>query len=153
MKLYPFVFSFHDVIPGKGFNAVVSMCGRVLLEENDDVWMFGVQPGSIAGGGAKREAAYVEFKRSYMSVLLDLVAESSSFDDFKKRVKAFFAQVNEPNAEQWDSALAEVRKQKISIPDVKTVQAETAKPIVKVEKVAPDNLTPSLGEMKIAKAA
>lgn len=154
MKLYPLVFSFRDLIAGTGFVAAVSMDGHVLLSEEDDTWMFGVQPGGIAGGGPDRPTAFKEFKNSYLSVLFDIAAEATSFDEFERRTRAFFAQVNEPNRKQWDDALAEVRKTSTCLPGVKTVQAEANPPTLAIEKVVPERVKPNVNEFdQITEAA
>jgi hypothetical protein len=83
---YPLVFSFRDAVSGNGFVAHVAVCGRVLLtdEGDGDIWMFGVQPGGVAGGGCNRSEAFREFKKSYLSVFFDIAAEAASFEDFEQ---------------------------------------------------------------------
>jgi len=157
VKLYPLVFSFRDLIGGNGFVAAVSMDGRVLLaEEDDDTWMFGVQPGGVAGGDRQRDVAFTEFKRNYLSVLFDIAAEAESFDAFSARINEFFAEVNVPNSDDWNAALAEVRRTNTnpSLPDLSTVKAESSPPKLVVEQVAPDKVKPNVNEFdQICEAA
>jgi len=148
VKLYPLVFSFRDLIAGNGYVAAVAMDGRVVLaeEEDEDVWMFGVQPGGIAGGDRQKKLACAEFKKSYRSVLFDLAAEALSFAEFKLKVTAFFDQVNDPNFADWERALEEVRAKSLSLPDLPTVKASARMPNVTIEEVAPEKANSGVNE-------
>ena len=126
IKKYPLLFSYRDLIAGRGFVAGVSIVGRVLLEVNDgECWMYGVQPGGFAGGGADKNTAFCEFKNSYLSVLYDLAIEARTFDAFKSQVESFFAQINLLNAQEWDAALAAVRQNGTSLEGLAKVNADS----------------------------
>ena len=133
------MFSFRDPIVCNGFVAAVAMDGCALLSEEDDqeVWVYGVQPGGLAGGGLQRAVALNEFKKGYMSVLFDIASEATSFVEFKAAVTAFFNEVNEVNQAQWARALDEVRKNNVSLTDLKSVKAETLPPSLTVEEMPP----------------
>jgi hypothetical protein len=139
VKLYPIVFSFRDPVVCNGFVAAVAMDGCALLSEEDDqeVWVYGVQPGGLAGGGAQRAVALNEFKKGYMSVLFDIASEATSFVEFKAAVTAFFSEVNEVNQAEWTRALEAVRKNNISLTDLQSVKAETRPPNLTVEEMPP----------------
>lgn len=156
MKLYPLVFSFRDIIAGNGYVATVAMDGRVVLaEENDqDVWMFGVQPGGIAGGDRQKETAFVEFQNSYSSVLYDFAAEATSFDEFKEKVTAFFSEINGPNLVDWESSLAEVRARNVTLPNLAKVSSDSRVPSLRIEKVAESRVNSGENQFpEIAQAA
>lgn len=157
MKLYPLVFSFRDLIAGNGFVAFVAMDGHVLLsEEEGGFWMYGAQPGSVAGGGHDRPAAFKEFKDGYLSVLFDIAAEATSFGQFEANVRSFFAQVNAPNAKDWDEALARVRCEKIALPGLDRVPAESKAPMLIVSQMAPERVDSGVNEfdqIQVAEAA
>lgn len=150
MKLYPLVFSFRDTIAGNGFFATVSIDGRAMLsvEDDQDTWIYGVQPGGIAGGNPNRDLAFTEFKNTYINVLRDIAGEAPSFEEFNTRVTSFFNEVNEMNSVEWDSALAEVRKRSVTLADLKTVDAGSRPPAVCVEQVVPDGSIPNLTTVK-----
>jgi len=125
LKKFPLFFSYRDLIAGSGFVAGVAMKGRVLLDTaGGEVWMYGVQPGGIAGGGLDRACAFSEFRRSYLSVMYDLAAEAGTFGAFKAEVKRFFSEVNEPNADAWGAALATVRRSGTSLEGLAKVNAD-----------------------------
>ncbi len=156
VKLYPLLFAFRDLIAGNGFVASVAMDGRVLLAEEDDndVWMFGVQPGGIAGGDRQRDAAFREFKQSYLTVLYDIAAEAASYEEFQAKTQSFFDEVNAVNLDEWKSALAEVRRTSASLENLKTVNADSCLPSLVIEKVAPEKIKPNANELdRIAEAA
>jgi len=135
---YPLVFSFRDAIVGNGFVAYVGASGRVLLtnEGDGDIWMFGVQPGGVAGGGNERSEAFREFKKSYLSVLFDIASTSSSYEDFEDSVKLFFSEVNAPNLAIWTDAVDAVRSGKLSpLPDLKATNADTCPPRLEIRRI------------------
>lgn len=159
MTAYPFLFTFRDLIAGKGFFANVTATGRVLLVEEDDGdwWLFGVQPGAIAGGDRERGVALNEFKKNYLSVLLDVAAEAGSFEEFAGEVKALFTQVNEPNASEWESALKLVRSGALKFPGMVAMElADQLKPSVEIALLTQGTATPEANadvEPKYSKAA
>jgi hypothetical protein len=157
-KAFPLVFTFPELISGNGFVAKVEVHGRALLvdEGDGDLWIFGVQPGSVAGGGKDYSAACREFKKSYLSVLFDIASEAQTYDAFVAEVRSFFDAVNGPNGEQWTAALAEVRKGGVSLPGFGIVKAESRPPRIEVAKLEQRTMRPSLNqfdEVEIANAA
>ncbi len=155
-KSYPLVFTFPDVIVGKGFVAAVEVHGRALLVEDPaaETWLYGVQPGGVAGGGGDSGIACREFKKGYLSVLFDLAEESATFDDFKKVVQEFFETVNVPNSAAWDEALVEIRKNSASVPGLPTVKAESHPPTIKIDRLSQETMRPTKNRFdEVLKAA
>jgi len=110
MTRYPLLFGFRDLVAGNGFVAVVALNGRALLvDEGDGFWMYGVNPGALAGGGQGPGEAQYEFRSVYRSVLFDFAREVESFEDFRQKVEQFFHQTNEANVSEWEEAVAQVR--------------------------------------------
>ena len=134
---YPLVFSFRDTVNGNGFVAHVVASGRVLLtdEGDGDIWMFGVQPGGVAGGGHERSEAFREFKKSYLSVFFDIAAEATSYEDFAESVSQFFSEVNAPNLEVWTDAVRAVRAGKLSLSDLKSTNADSYSPKIEIRRI------------------
>ncbi len=152
MKLYPLVFSFRNLIAGNGYVAAVAMDGRVMLAEdvvfgdgqNAETWMFGVQPGDIAGGacrGQQKSIAFAAFKKNYADVLLDIAAEATSFEEFKTKTTEFFNEINEPNLADWERARADVRAGNLSLDDLPIVKASTKTPTLTIEKVVDERVS------------
>jgi hypothetical protein len=110
----PIFFTFSRVIFGNGFAADVTIPrGRALLvEEPDGIWVYGVNPGAIAGGGGSLVQAHGDFVTRLVSVLFDIANEARSFDGFRQQVEEFFnATVAE---EEWTKAVGAVRAGTVS---------------------------------------
>ncbi len=156
---YPLVFTFHEVIVGNGFVAKIDLSGRAVLVEDKEeagTWLYGVEPGAIAGGGTDYSAACREFKKSYLSVLFDLALETKTFDEFKKEVEAFTRAVNIPNQIAWETALKEVRKSGTGLDGFARVNAESHPPAVEVSQLDPQTMRPGVNkfdEVGLAEAA
>ena len=114
MTHYPILFGFRDLIAGNGFIAGVDLSGRaVLADEGDGFWMYGVNPGGVAGGGSTPGEAQAEFRSAYRSVLFDIAAEAGSFEDFARQVKQLVEETNVPTLAEWQAAVAEVRQGRV----------------------------------------
>lgn len=130
---YPLFFTYRDLISGTGFLVQVTITGRVLLDTTaDEYWMYGVQPGGIAGGGPNRDRAFLEFRSSYQSVLYDLILEAKTFEQFKSLVEVFFSEINQPNSKDWDTALSDVRRSKVSLDGMCKVSADSQKCAIQI---------------------
>jgi hypothetical protein len=128
----PLLFTYRDRVVGMGYTANVSSFGRVLAVEeggegNNDIWIYGVEPGALAAHGADPKAALEAFRESFTNVLRDMAAEYHSFADFEAGVHAFFSAVNEPNEAEWQLAVLDVRANKIDLPNVRREPAESAR--------------------------
>jgi len=153
----PLIFTFHELISGNGYVAAVSITGRALWDiEDGEEWFYGVQPGGIAGGGANYAAACRDFKISYTSVLFDIAAEAPDFASFAAEVGAFFHQINEPNAEQWETALARMKDRAEGPDGLKVVSASKHPPAISVEMVSLTTASPrtnAFDDVDLAKVA
>lgn len=110
MKRFPLLFGYKDLIGGAGFIAVVETRGRALLEEgSDEVWMYGLNPGGIAGGGTTHKEALSDFRTGYQSVLYDLANSAPGFEGFKEEVEKFFRQLNKDLEASWFQAVEAVK--------------------------------------------
>jgi hypothetical protein len=136
MKTYPLVLQLRDLIAGNGFLAHVQVDGRALLvTESDGTWVYGVQPGALAGGAGDRAAALHDFRERYKSVLYDIAADSDTFEDFRAEVTAFFAQVDPEDNAVWCNALMEVYQTNATMSDLPTVKAESVPARIVIELV------------------
>lgn len=116
MATYPLLFSFHDVVAGKGFVAGVTMDGRaILVEDEEGAWFYGVEPGSLAGFGSTHQEAHQDFRSGYRSVLADIADEAQDFDQFYELVEEFLTTPNEPNLDDWNEAVQEVRSGAVNL--------------------------------------
>jgi predicted RNase H-like HicB family nuclease len=59
-------------------------------QKDGGYWMYGVNPGGVAGGGESREAAFNDLKQAYLSGLFDVALEATTFEAFRGEVERFF---------------------------------------------------------------
>lgn len=110
VNTYPLLFTFQDVVACSGFWAGVTIDGRaVLVEEGDGTWLYGVEPGSVAGEGATAQEAYQDFRAGYRSVLADLAEEAADFRTFEALATEFLSTENRPNEARWAASVQLVR--------------------------------------------
>lgn len=151
MTRYPILFGFRDLIAGNGFVAGVAVNGRALLvDEGDGYWMYGVNPGGVAAGGATASEAQSEFRVAYRSVLFDIASESADFAAFRTEVERFFSETNEPTKTEWDEAVSEVRSGKVSADWLPRGRAESR---IGAEVVLLDHPVPSANALDEAELA
>ena len=123
MNQLPLFFTYHDRVFGKGFIADVLSHGRVLAAvEDDEHWVYGVQPGSFAATGDDPADALRAYRQSFRNVLIDLAEESESSAAFEAAVKEMFFDVNILREEEWLAAVDEVRRGKVEL----DIQQESA---------------------------
>jgi hypothetical protein len=139
MTKYPLLFQFKDKVHGRGFEAEVTIAGRVLaVEETDGWWMYGVAPGGLAESGSTAPEAHATFRKAFSEILLDIAASTTDFRAFEAEVGRFFSETNEPYQRDWDAAVEEVRAGRVTA-EMKRLPAETERfcRVTKVEKKTP----------------
>lgn len=116
LPVLPLLFSFKQLVVGKGFLAGVRMDGHALLEterveDHEESWITGVAPVGIAGGGGDRGVAFVEFRKAWIEVVFDVAEKASSFEDFRASCEAFLASKQDSLTALWQEAVATVRRE------------------------------------------
>ena len=146
MNNLPLLFNYLDTIPYKGNLFEFSVQGRILLakEEDGEIWVYGVNPGGLAGGGDTIEEAISNFRNNYRTMLFDLSAEAFDIDSLKNEVEKFIYQENSFNAEAWEKAVEEVRKNNVSINGLQKLSAEQNPPNVKMRQLPLRDITDDL---------
>ena len=113
---YPVLFTYRDVVIGTGFVAHVEASGQFLIEDkgtDEDVWIYGVNPGGLAAKGPSQKEATEEFRASYRTVLIDMAEVSVDFDAFKNQVEIFYQSTCEATEKDWQEAVTRVRNGEI----------------------------------------
>lgn len=108
---YPLIFSFNEMIGAPKFLAGVSGSGRALMvrEDGGSWWLYGVEPGGIAGSGDTPQEAHLRFVETLKGVLADLAADVTSIQDFETQVKTFFCEKDGKEEARWLEASAAIR--------------------------------------------
>lgn len=123
---YPLLFTYRDIVLGARFAAEVTVRGRALMaDEGDGWWMYGVNPGGLAEGGATAGEANAKFRHSLFVVLSDWIDEASTFEEFRIRVEHFFGDCDAATIGEWGAAVTAVREGRIDAP-LPRVRAEDA---------------------------
>ncbi len=139
----PLFLTFREKVEGNGFLADVYIRGRVLAvqEGKEDVWMYGVQPGDIAGSGKNEGEAYLQILQTFKAVLFDISAGSADFSAFKREVHRFVGETSKDADKKWWKAVERVRSGDIQVEGMIRRKAELpAYPeIRRVEKLAAKN--------------
>lgn len=106
---WPFLVTFRETVFGNGFLAEVVANGRALgvLEEKDDVWLYGVNSGGLAAGGKTGAEAQFNFAHESKLVLYDIANDAPDFGSFKSQVERFFYEKSDDA--EWLQAVAEIR--------------------------------------------
>ncbi|MCC7173411.1 MAG: hypothetical protein IT459_23400 [Planctomycetes bacterium] len=150
----PLLFNFKQIVLGNGFIAGVRMTGRALMEEGDgEVWINGVSPASIAGGGQDRTSAFVDFRQGWESVLFDIADGVGSFEEFKGECERFLRSSVASLDRDWDDALAEVRRLKYTDPSLRTVSADKQTYVIEVCELKPAQSLATKNEVEVGLAA
>ncbi len=139
----PLLFTFKQLVMGNGFVAGVTMHGRALLEEEgDELWISGIAPVGLAGGGLDRDTAFAEFRKGWVSVLFDIASEADSFDDFKSQCSTFLGSESPHLTQEWESALASVRERNYKDPTLQSESADEQVVGFEVVELEPDSFAP-----------
>lgn len=126
MKRYPIIFGLRDLVQGEGYLAGVVTDGRALVHEEDGyVWVEGVNPGGFAGTGNSPAEALEDFRREYLAILFDLMADATSFESFEMAVKDFFANAGRVPVADWEQAVQDVRSGKVDADWMRRRDAES----------------------------
>ena len=109
MNHCPLIFNFIEKVEGNGFMVDVKMRGRILgMEEDGEMWMYGVQPGGIAACGKGEGATFLEFQQTFLEfrrtlqgVLFDIAIDSPDYNSFQRKTRKFFKEVSKSTEEEW----------------------------------------------------
>jgi hypothetical protein len=107
----PLLFSYRDTLFGPGMLVEVRVInGRALyVEEADGGWMYGVNPGGMTARGASLQDAHQAFRQVFSNILVDLILDTKSEEEFRAAVERFVRETNEPDATEWHAAVEAVR--------------------------------------------
>lgn len=121
----PLLFTYKDRIVGPGYTAEVTTHGRVLaVDEDRDVWIYGVEPGALAACGEDAKTALEAFRQAFTEILRDLASETETFSAFDAAVQRFVHDRNTPNEVDWALAVDAVRRGDVDVPGARRQQAD-----------------------------
>ena len=142
---YPLLFTYRDTLFGNGFLVEVQATnGRALcVREDDEYWVYGVNPGGMAAHGPDADAAQLAFQEAFSNILIDVAVESDSFEDFRTAVETFFEDTNVGYEAEWREAITSVQRGEVTLKGTPVVPANSPRAVVvsvkQVEQVTPQD--------------
>jgi hypothetical protein len=148
---WPLCFTYTRSVIGTGFLAHVAFCGRTLaVPEPDGVWLYGVNPGAVAVGGANLAEAHKALHEALTKVLIDFAEQSTTYDEFSDKVLAFYNQTDE-DLSVWETAVNNIKAGQVQPPDG-IRRCPDPDLYVKVEPKRLDQLTPADNPLSLREA-
>jgi len=138
MTQYPLLFGRRELVEGNGFVARVAFSGRALLvDEDGECWVEGINPGGFAASGKSPSEALAEFGSAFRAVLLDIASDAGTFQDFRDEVQRFFEEANVPASREWEEAVRRVKAGQLDADWLSKRPADTKLGVEVVEVVQP----------------
>lgn len=110
---------------GRGFAAGIRVQGRAIARrELEGWWLDGVEPGSLADGGASILEAVESFRTSFTRVMFGFADEARDFGEFKAMAQAFFEHTDVEDEGRWEAARLRPRARNIPH-EVQQLETET----------------------------
>jgi hypothetical protein len=141
---WPLLFRFRGPVLGKGYIAVVELLGRVIArpEDNDSVWLDGVNPGALAVGASSIKSANKELNSALTAVFVDFAEQADGFDDFKTAVVKFFHETDDESVSEWEASVAAVQRGALTSPGILPVLSAQSPLTVDVTYKSIESVTP-----------
>ena len=151
MTQYPLLFDRRELVEGNGFVARVTVSGRALLvEEEGEHWIEGVNPGGFAASGKSPSEALAELGSAFRAVLFDIASDAGSFQDFHDEVQRFFEETNVPALRDWEEAVKRVKAGTLDAEWLSKRPADTKLGVEVMEVNRPAAANNELGEAALA---
>ena len=141
---WPLIFSYRGNVFGQGYFASVSAVSRVLgIQEEDGIWLSGVQPGGIAAGGQDLWEARVAFRQAFVGVLADIASSVGDFPAFQAEVARFLEERDDRAFEEWAAAVDANRRKPLDWAQMKQLPIMSAGMTPSMTAVLRSEMTPA----------
>lgn len=139
---YPLLFNFREAVSGNGFLAGVTVSGgrAVMLLEDGEWWMYGVRPAGLAETGATPQETFLRFMTRLKTVLFDIAAETSTFEEFRAGAERFLNEGNDEEEKRWNAAQQQLKSGTVT-PDAPFLSS--------LPKEAPETRPTSMGILRL----
>ena len=102
---WPLIFTYRGNVFGHRYIAYVSAVSRVLgIQEDDGIWLSGVQPGGVAAGGTNVREACEAYRKAFVGVLADIASSAGDFAALKTEAARMLADRDDTAFEDWTGA-------------------------------------------------
>ena len=150
MQHTPLYFDLRQVVVGNGFVAAVRLRGRATgMEDFGSIWIYGVNPGALAGHGPDLKTAWANFRHSLGLVLFDLAELAADFGAFRRALSKYLLATDRESVDEWIEARREVRGGRVPEVDFPR-ESDDLEPELQVRDLTtagPSELTPDLNEV------
>jgi len=151
MTRYPLLLGWRELVEGDGFVARIDVSGRALLvDEEGDVWVEGINPGGFAANGKSPSEALAEFRSAFRAILFDIASDAASFGSFRAEVQRFFEETSVPALREWEEAVLQVRAGQLDVEWLRKRPAETRLGVEVTEVSRPAATNNEMGEAALA---
>lgn len=107
---WPLYFCIRRPIEGRGCVASVRIIGRATWTlDFGKTWLYGVNPGAMAGCGQDLDGALRDFTEHLTGVLADFADGAEDLDSFRRTVERFVNATDDDSVVEWDAARERVR--------------------------------------------
>ena len=111
---WPLIFTYRGNVFGHQYIASVSSISRVLaIQEDDGIWLSGVQPGGIAAGGTDVWQACVAYRKAFVGILADIASSVGDFPAFQAEAARMLEERDEAAFEDWAAAVEANRRNRL----------------------------------------
>ena len=111
---WPLIFTYRSNVFGHRYIASVSSVSRVLgIQEDDGIWLSGVQPGGVAAGGTDIREACAAYRKAFVGVLADIASSVGDFPAFQAEAARMLAERDEAAFKDWTAAVEAIRTSRL----------------------------------------
>ena len=111
---WPLIFTYRGNVFGHRYIASVSAVSRVLgIQEDDGIWLSGVQPGGVAAGGTNVWEACEAYRKTFVGVLADIASSVGDFAAFQAEAARMLAERDDAAFEDWTAAVEDNRRNRL----------------------------------------
>ena len=111
---WPLIFTYRGNVFGHRYIASVSVVSRVLgIQEDDGIWLSGVQPGGVAAGGTNVWEACAAYRKAFVGVLADIASSAGDFAAFEAEAARMLADLDDAAFEDWTAAVEDNRRHRL----------------------------------------
>ena len=135
----------------------MSAVSRVLgIQEDDGIWLSGVQPGGVAAGGTNVWDACAAYRRACVGVLADIVASVGDFPAFQAEAARMLEERDDAAFKDWTAAVEANRRNRLDwtqmqqLPVKPAAMTPSLTVTLKVEMTPADNLIDDSPELATA---
>ena len=141
---WPLIFTYQGNVFGHRYIASVSAVSRVLaIQEDDGIWLSGVQPGGVAAGGTNVWEACEAYRKAFVGVLADIASSAGDFAAFEAEAARMLADRDDPAFEDWAAAVEDNRRSRLDWTQMQQLPVKSAAMTPSLNAILKSEMTPA----------